>query len=70
MRIYITSVFGVPIEELQEKHGVAAQLHVFAGVGVVRAGRIWHDILMELLEFLEWSCAKHALRFYFERKCS
>ena len=31
------------------------------GAGVAGAGRVWHDMLVELLKFLEWSSTKHAL---------
>ena len=61
MRRCETDVFGAPLEELQEKHGVGLQLHGFSGVGVSGAGHVWHEKLMELLEFLEWSSAKYAL---------
>jgi len=54
MRMYIKGVFRAPLEELQEKHGVGLQLHIFFGVGVFGAGRVWHQKLMELLEFLEF----------------
>jgi len=36
----ISSVFGAPLEELQEKHEVSPQLQGFSGVGVAEAGRI------------------------------
>ena len=32
MRMYISGVFGAPLEELQEKGGVGGQLQVFSGV--------------------------------------
>ena len=32
--MYISGVFGAPLEELQEKGGVGGQLQVFSGVGV------------------------------------
>ena len=52
-------VFGAPLEELQEKPGVHPQLQVFFGVGVAGAEHVWHDSLVELVEFLEWSSPKH-----------
>ena len=65
MRRCETSVFGVALEELQEKHGVGPKLQIFFIAGVAGAGCVWHDMLVELLEFLEWNSAKHASIFYF-----
>ena len=59
----ISGVFGAPFEELQEKLGVGPQLQVFSGVRVAGARRVWHGMLVELVEFLEWSSAKHSNKF-------
>ena len=47
--------FWSTLEELHEKHGVGLQLHAFSGVEVSGAGRDWHEKLMELLEFLDYT---------------
>ena len=62
MRIFILAVIGVSIEELQEKLELGGQTPCFSGVGVAGAGLVWHDILVELVDFLEWSFSKHTLR--------
>ena len=41
------------LEELQEKHVVSLQLHVFSELELLEL-RVWHDILKELVKFLEW----------------
>ena len=51
----ISSVFGVPLEELHEKYGVG-ELHFFSevfGSGVVGAGHAWQGVCGAELEKLE-----------------
>ena len=55
MRMYITSVFGALLEELQKKMELAPNSRFFSEVGVAEVGHVWHAVL---LEFLEWSSAK------------
>ena len=61
MRMFILVVFGASLEELQEKYGVGPTSRFFSRVGVVGAGHVWHDMLVELVDFLEWSSPKHTL---------
>ena len=54
-------MFWSTLEELHQKLGVHPQLQFFSGVGVAGAKRVWHDLLVELVEFLEWSSTKHKI---------
>jgi len=39
---------------------LASNSKFFFGVGVAGAERVWHDMLVKLVKFLEWSSLKHA----------
>ena len=63
MRMSITSVFGVPLENLHEKYGFPTP-GFFSGVsksGVSRARRVWQGVHGAELGKLEWSSPKHAI---------